>query len=248
MRWADKALAQPSTGHFLIYDDGNPNIPMLAINHMRTSTSTFLYSLIVTFLFCVDTKAADVPVIVIKLAEQYAESHKNAASIPSGQTLVNKYASYFFSGLTHPDGGIWNAPEIETDAYNLGQSYWREHPNERDEILAGYGYVHIEAEGTWLRCFELSSFTPEYSVMAIPPFTSENWWLNSFGGTAWNKLRPGQADPTFGKSHVRIIGYLSPIGRKGHLGMYDREVLVTSFTQSYDYWSALNPLLPVINK
>lgn len=190
---------------------------------MHNIISPLVYSLLTLALVCGDASAANAPAAVTRLAETYVASHPDATQSPASPTREETYARYFFIGLTSQNGGIWNAPELETAAYYQGQSYWREHPGERDEILAGYGYAHVEVDGTWARGFESSSFTPADQA-------TEHWWATSFGGVAWRDLRPGQPDPAFHKAHVHIVGYLSPIGGHGHLGMYHREVLVTSFT------------------
>ncbi|MES2128532.1 MAG: hypothetical protein V4463_14790 [Pseudomonadota bacterium] len=169
--------------------------------------------------------AAPAPDIVKKLAQSYVLSHPDATSRPTPQTPEQVYESYFFIGMTHPHGGIMNFPDIETAAYVQGQAYWREHPFERDAIMAGFGFVRVDAEGSWARGFELSSFVPDERG-------AERWWLDSFGGVAWRELGPAHQDPSpnVGKVRVRIAGYLGLPGPSGHLGQYRRRVLATSLT------------------
>jgi hypothetical protein len=138
---------------------------------------------------CRKATAPESPAVVRTLAEKFAAAHPDVKPPPSGRPLEEQYAAYFFMGLTSPRGGIWNAPALETEAYNQGQANWREHPAERDEILAGYGYLRIEAEGKWQTGFEVSRFIP------IDRGT-ETWPMSSFGHVAWNEL-PGQLDLTF---------------------------------------------------
>lgn len=175
--------------------------------------------------FAANACASDIPAVVVRLADAYAASRSEAEQFRPGRTLTQEYADWFFSGFTHPGGAVYTSSAIVKQAYGQGQLYWREHASERDEIFAGYGYRRIEANGTWSLAFEKSSFVPLTSG-------GEKWWLGSFGGVKWSELRPGQTEPDFNEAEVYIVGYVSPKGQYGHLGMYDREVLVTAFTPS----------------
>lgn len=86
-------------------------------------------------------------------------------------------------------------------------------------ILAGYGYVAVEREGDWSRGFETSAFAPSDT-------DGERWWMQPLGDRPWSTV--GLGDVGGSGSQVRIVGYLSPTGRYGHLGSYAHEVLVTS--------------------
>ncbi|RFP10770.1 MULTISPECIES: hypothetical protein [unclassified Duganella] len=154
--------------------------------------------------------AANIPDVVMRLSDSYAASRE-------------EYARWFFAGFTHPVGGISTNLDLMRDAYTQGQSYWREHANERDQIFSGYGYQAVEADGVWSRGFEKSSFVPVNSQPG-------KWWMTSFGGVKWTELGTNHADAPSGQAQVHIVGYLSPRGGYGHLGMYEQEVLVTSFT------------------
>lgn len=167
--------------------------------------------------------AAEIPAVVVQLAQKFTASNDDKGIGQSQGELINEYAIGFFFGFTHQQGAIWNAPEIRADAYNQGQSYWKEHPNERDNIFAGYGFVRTETTGVWSRSYERSSFVSgEHS--------QEAWWLSSLGDVRWSDLQPDQPDPISCKSRVRIVGYLSSKGHYGHLGAYSREFLATSVT------------------
>ena len=197
---------------------------LFTIIHLNRFISTLLCLLLVIGLACGETFSA-VPAVVVQLAESYASAQTNAEKMPLGRTLLEEYALHFYQGFTHPHGGILTISDIYKTAYTEGQYYWREHPNERNDIFAGYGYVPVEKVGTWSIGFERSSFVPEDQG-------EEKWSVSSLGDVKWSELTPGQVDPTFTKARVRIIGYLSPIGSYGHLGGYRREILATSFTLS----------------
>lgn len=52
-------------------------------------------------------RAEEVPAVVIQLAESYAASRTDAEQMPPGRTVTDEYATWFFQGYTHPNGGIW---------------------------------------------------------------------------------------------------------------------------------------------
>lgn len=165
---------------------------------------------------------ANIPQAVQVLAQSYATSHPVAEPGWGGRTVQEEYAAWFFSGYVHPNGGIQTKSELMRDSYTRGQSYWRDHPDERDAILAGYGYLRVDMDGIWSRGYEKSSFVPT-------DLESQTWWLSSFGGARWEDLlRSGKMERNFGAAQVHITGYVSPDGAFGHLGAYRREVLVTS--------------------
>lgn len=112
--------------------------------------------------------------------------------------------------------------DLIRDAYTKGQACWREHPGERDDIFKGYGYTPVATDGYWAFGPELSSFVP----VEMP---SEKWWMTSFGQIKWRERGPNLA-PGFVATPIHIVGYVSPPGTHGHLGQYDREVLVMSYT------------------
>lgn len=167
--------------------------------------------------------AGEVPELVSRLAQDYLASPSADASVNQGEEPVQVYADNFFRGLTHPGGGVYTQSGLVRDAYTRGQAYWREHPDEYEHILAGYGYTKVKTEGQWSRGFEQSRFIPEDRP-------GETWWVSSFGGVRWTDLGPGQADARFATARVHLTGYLSPAGRHGHVGQYTRELLATGFT------------------
>lgn len=168
--------------------------------------------------------AADGPVpdFVLRIARA-AQALPEAAAARARGDAVQEFARWFFEGFTHPNGGnALQDPYMHT-AWEGGQAFWRERPDRRDEIMAGYGYARVEADGTWQRGFERSAFTPQDRP-------GETWWVTSFGGVRWTDLQPGQPDAHFTAARVHLSGYLSPQGRHGHLGQYERMLLATGFT------------------
>jgi len=167
--------------------------------------------------------AANIPGVVIRLSDSYAASRPAPEKTLNGRTPREEYALWFFAGFTHPVGGISTKLDLIRDAYTQGQSYWREHANERDQVFSGYGYEHVETDGVWSRSFENSNFVPIDKQAG-------KWWITSFGGVRWTELGSDHVDAPFHETQAHIIGYLSPRGSYGHLDMYEREILVTSFT------------------
>jgi len=167
--------------------------------------------------------AGEVPELVTRLAQHYLASPEADAKVGQGEDPVQVYADNLFRGYTHPAGGVYTQSGLVHEAYYKGQAYWREHPEEREAILAGYGYEKVEADGEWSRGFERSRFVPDGR-------DGETWWVSSFGAVRWTELGPGQADAKFLTARVHLSGYLSTPGRHGHMGQYSRELMATGFT------------------
>lgn len=183
-------------------------------------------TLLLSSLLAATAGAADIPDVVIQYADAFARTQSgDGLSRPEeslhGHALREAYAASFFQGLTHPHGGVYTNSALRQDAWTRGQAWWREHPLERARIMAEYGYVVVEREGVWSRGFEKSVFMPRDA-------DREGWWMSTLGDRAWSEvgleLGPGHAPAT----RVRIVGYLSSKGRYGHIGGWEREVLVTS--------------------
>ena len=189
---------------------------------MRRSISTLL--LLITAL-AGEAAAGNIPDIVLGYASAFAQTQAADKQLPTSPTLPAEYAQWFFQGLIHPSGGIVTQSAIMRDAYTNGQRYWRDHPSERANIMAGYGYLAIERDGTWSRGFEKSVFQPAHVDVDVG---AGAWWLDSFGGVAWKDVGLVPPNSSYEQPHVRIVGYLSPKGHYGHLGAYEHEVLVTS--------------------
>ncbi|HEY6226303.1 MAG TPA: hypothetical protein VI282_04185 [Verrucomicrobiae bacterium] len=83
------------------------------------------------------------------------------------------------------------------------------------------GYVRTEASGTWKYGFERSEFVP----VDRP---KEKWWLK-LPSRWWDE---NKSSPVVKRgieqdgATVRVSGLLSPTGKFGHLGAYNRELVV----------------------
>ena len=181
----------------------------------------FISTLLMLSILIGKATAGKVPNIVLQYADSFAQSQTAEKQLPADRTLPDEYARWFFQGFIHPSGGISTKSDLMRDAYTNGQIYWRDHPSERAEIFAGYGYLAVEREGVWSRGFEKSAFQPADADVG-------EWWITTFGGVAWRDVGLDQPSSKNDRPRVRIVGYLSPKGRYGHLGAYEHEVLVTS--------------------
>ena len=169
-------------------------------------------------MLCGHAAADTMPNIVQQYADAFIEAHPEEEPPANGRSLSDVYAAAFFSGFTYPYGGMQAKSQLVRDAYMHGQAHWNDHPAERKDIFAGYGYLPIDKTGVWSRGFEVSAFMPDDG--------DGPWWMNTLGGVRWSDV--GVPDARNGKMRVHIIGYVSSAGRHGHLGGYAREVLVLS--------------------
>ena len=167
--------------------------------------------------------ASEIPDVVRQRANAFERSQATPERLRPGHTLLEDYAYEFFVGFTHENGGIYTPSALARDAYTQGQAYWRDHPSERAQIFAGYGYTAVEREGVWIKGFEISSFEPSDSP-------GERWWMTSLGNGPWREVGLDAGNTRRGPLRLRIDGYLSPKGSYGHLGMYGHTVLVTAAT------------------
>lgn len=168
------------------------------------------------------------PPVVARLALRFKLLHFHPQGLYR-QTLEQHYAELFFQGFTC--GGtclIENAPPLDTEAYLAGAAYAGAHPQDDDEVMAGYGYRRVEVEGIMLRALERSEFTPD------PPW-HETWWLHFFRNPldAWKPRIPGSRWPFNRPTGVRLVGY---VRTEDHDERHDlpwrRRVLVIRMTET----------------
>ncbi|WP_429237344.1 hypothetical protein [Janthinobacterium lividum] len=171
--------------------------------------------------------AGNIPEIVLEYAHAFSQTQAADKQLPAPPAPPAEYAQWFFQGLIHPAGGIVTQSAVMRDAYTNGQRYWRDHPSERASIMAGYGYLAIERDGVWSRGFEKSVFQPAHIDLNLGADAGA-WWQDSFGGVAWRDVGLVAPNSLYEQPRVHIVGYLSPKGHYGHLGAYEREVLVIS--------------------
>lgn len=183
-----------------------------------------MVTLLIVGMSAVQANAAEIPDVVVQYATSFTQVQLKDGTTSLNQTMLDQYARNFFMGFTHPspDRGVYTKSAAVRDAYTHGQTYWREHPDARAKIFAGYGYTKVDVEGAWSQGFEKSSFEPSNSA-------GGKWWMKPLGDGPWSGVGLGQSAQN-GGYHVHILGYLSPEGHYGHLGAYEHEILVTAGT------------------
>jgi hypothetical protein len=98
-----------------------------------------------------------------------------------------------------------------------GEEYRRANRNSAAATYASFGYTAVTVNGTWTTGFETSRFMPAEG------YEGEEWWLDPLPELA-TKMTEDDL-PKEGLA-VRISGYVSGLGRHGHLGAYQRRVYV----------------------
>ena len=181
----------------------------------------FISTILIAGVLAGHAAAREMPDVVRRYADAFAQSQGEAGQPLSKLSLRDEYATWFFEGFTNPIGGSFTRSTLLNSAYALGQAYWRDHPSERDEIFAGYGYIAVQREGVWSHGFEVNAFRPADS-------DEGEWWVTPICGDPRCDVGLRDARPGNKPRQMRIVGYLSPAGRYGHLGAYGRKVLVTS--------------------
>ena len=170
-------------------------------------------------LFVVDASAAAIPDLVVRAAQSFAQLHPDEKRPAADVVQLEEYGRWFFQGFTHPSGQIFTQSDLMRDAYVKGQTYWREHPLEREAVFAGYGYAPVDVQGVWTWGFEKSAFQ-------APNSGGASWWMDTLGGVGWRQV--GLDDPRTPTMQVHLAGYLSPKGHYGHMGAYEQEIIVTA--------------------
>jgi hypothetical protein len=130
----------------------------------------------------------------------------------------------FLQGFTNPGGSMSSRTEARLRGFLAGQEYRRANPTKTGDIMKGFGYTEVEADGVWTVLFEHSRFRPDKQP--------KQWWwlwLPGLGNTQSDLSRDAEI-PGRGV-RVRVRGYLSPTGRFGHLGGYDHEIFATSISR-----------------
>jgi len=165
-------------------------------------------------------QAGEIPDVVLRQADAFAQTHPDMEPLPPGKTFREEYARHFLNGFLHQSNDDASKSAMVRDAFEHGLLYWVDHPAERGVILTGFGFVAIDEDGIWWRNFEHSAFTPSNAE-------GEHWSMRTLDGSVWREEDMG-LNTRSGQDRVHIKGYLSPKGHYGHLGGYQREVLVTA--------------------
>jgi len=154
---------------------------------------------------------------VQSLAEHYLASLPKSATPSQLEQARNAFTYAFLMGFTNSDGAVGGDNDAITKGFTAGQTYRHRHPNELAHIMAGFGYKPITMRGIWHTEPELSVFCP-----ASNP--EDNWWLSILGNSPAAKahISPKQC------TDAEIDGFLSPVGRYGHMGGFAREIYANS--------------------
>ena len=96
--------------------------------------------------------------------------------------------------------------------------------NASREKLKQCGYTEVDVTGVWTRGFERNQFTSDGPKI-------EKWWVEWFGDSRLTALTTQEYEQGLTVARVRLTGYLSPLGSFGHLGGYQREIVITNFDQ-----------------
>ena len=167
------------------------------------------------------------PLVVSDLAQRYKSRHffvpkTFPANRTHERTFEAEYAFCFFQGFVYPIGQWRSSKEDVCDNAVVAANVYRaEHPAETDAIMRGYGYKRITVNGIWTQSFEQSDFVPDHDP-------KQKWWVNGFRSFATYESSASGLTRSQGGAHVQLVGYLSPDGSYGHLGGWNRQVLVFS--------------------
>jgi hypothetical protein len=98
-----------------------------------------------------------------------------------------------------------------------GEEYRRANPDSAVATYASFGYTAVTVKGMWTTGFETSRFIPAEG------YPGEQWWLDLL--PELERTLPVEFVPEEGQV-VQIAGYVSGLGRHGHLGAYQRQMYV----------------------
>jgi hypothetical protein len=142
------------------------------------------------------------------------------------ERFAHAYADGYFEGVVHANRSL--IPSNPGTAYEhgilAGKKALREDPRVFQQVMKAFGYQEMEASGTWETGFEHSRFVADGAS------TGQAWWL-SFLDTSRLPERPSPSSRgDLVTVRLKVHGYLSTLGRYGHMGGSGREFLVTSWT------------------
>ena len=162
--------------------------------------------------------SAQVPSDVLDMAKAYAKGQPQSPG-PGGRDVVDVYVRSFFDGFTRGGGASSAWSPVEQAAHEQGERRWQQGREAQERTFAGFGYTRVELSGTWTIWYETSAFDADH--------LGGNSWLSFLPGMRWD--RRGGAEGSKPRTlRVLVVGYLSPPGRYGHLGVYGRELFAES--------------------
>ena len=174
-----------------------------------------------------DDPADAVPAVVRQLANVYIDAPDSVGVSLDREASVLRFSRGFLMGFSSPGSSFAGAQGIVPAGAAAGAAYAREHPEQLDAIMIGFGYVHRSATGTCISNFEISRFDADDAPVSRFHM-KENWWLSGLG-TVHSTLPPVPAASRHAgvSSACKVDGYLSPLGRYGHMGTFDRDFKAT---------------------
>src|SRR5678816_914907 len=96
---------------------------------------------------------ADIPLAVRVLADRYVASAVKLQS-ENIQGIREDFSRNFFEGFKNPSAIVGDGTEAGRQGFLAGQEYRRANPTQFKEIMKGFGYLPIEADGVWTVPFE----------------------------------------------------------------------------------------------
>ena len=96
-----------------------------------------------------------------------------------------------------------------------------------------YGYKEFEGTGVWRYGFEAGGFQPDTVPKALRANSQQSCWHLKFVNSAalsaqLARIIPRNAMLRAASYRVRVEGYVSEIGRFGHMGLCQREIYAVS--------------------
>jgi hypothetical protein len=169
---------------------------------------------------------------IIRLADD-AIFADGAEAVRSREYSRSVFASAFLHGYSNPDSTIpvnaaLSSSRMNGAGWNAGQVYRRAHPESVPQIMQEYGYTEFEGTGDWTVGFEAGLFKPDRGEPSTP--SSPHWcWSLGFIHSAdldaqLARIVPRDVWLRGATLRVHVEGYISELGRFGHLGACQRQV------------------------
>lgn len=158
-----------------------------------------------------------------ELAADYYKTLPANTERQSENVVRGAFCEGFLEGFISP--GSWISEPTEHDVhwhgFTAGQNYRRSHEDKLREVMEQFGYTVWEGDGTYeIRGFEMSLFWRR-GVRIVDDYESDCWWIDPLVSDLPDVLGGNRM------AEIHIVGFLSPEGRYGHLGMCKQQILVT---------------------
>ena len=149
-------------------------------------------------------RADDIPEVVAAQARALESGGATVAASVGYPDVLHAYAACFLQGFLRPEDEYRTTSPLVRRAWADGQAYRHAHPDQLEAILHAYGYVRVEADGTWRRNWETSRFVPDDRG-------GKSWYVGALGSRSWRQLG-WMGEPPDDASldvHVHVAGWLS---------------------------------------